>query len=208
MATPKSPFYIIRNFLSPLQCEATVSEAGFYDPDIDPEGNPLKMTRHVQDAEKIIYERYEPLIPKIEEYYEGYSHKGTERMSFEYYPQGCVTEPLCENSNWLKRKWVRTKDRDISAILFLSTYNKDPDFEQDFEVYGGKLGFHNFKFSFQPERGTLIFYPSGPHFINSTSEIYAGDLFQVRFHLAGNLPYLYQPVDFPGDYRSWFNELM
>ena len=209
MAVAKSPFYIIRNFLSPKQCDVIIDKLRFYEPDVDTEGNPLKMIRHEDESETLIFSRFEPLIPQLEEYYD-YSHLGTEKISFEYYPQGCETEPLCENSNWVNKKWIRTKNRDISCILFLSQYNKNPDFETDFEIYGGLLGFHSFNFSFHPERGTLIVYPSGPHFINSTSPIKMGDLFQARFHLQGKLPYIYQPDKFPGadnPLKNWFQGL-
>lgn len=210
MATPKSPFYLIRNFISPQMCEDIVYQLGYYSPDEDPSGKPLKMMRHDDKCEKILFDRFEPLIPNIEKHYTGYDHMGTEGVSFEYYPFDCETEPLCENSNWVRKKWVRTKQRDLSCILFLTDYNEKRGFDSDYEVYGGKLGFHNFNFSLNPERGTLVVYPSGPHFINSTSKISAGALFQARWHLAGKLPYLYMPEDFPGGddpIRNWFKGL-
>lgn len=208
MANPKSPFIIIRQFLSPKQCQNIIGRVGFYEVDKDTEGNPIKMVRGDNESEEIIFDRLVNLIPHLEEYY-GYSHKGTERISFEMYPTGVETDPLCENANWVRKKWLRTKDRDISAILFLSDYNKDAEFDSDYEVYGGKLGFHNFNFSFHPEMGTLVIYPSGPHFINSTSVAQAGDLYQARFHMAGKMPYMYDPKDFPGaedPINNWFKD--
>lgn len=210
MAIPKSPFYIVRDFLSPVQCERIVYSLGFYAPDIDPSGKPLKMMRHDEESEELIFNKFKPLIPHLQKYYSGYSHQGTEGISFEYYPEQCETEPLCENSNWVKKKWVRTKPRDLSCILFLSDYNADTGFDSDYEVYGGTLNFHNFDFKFHPSRGMLIVYPSGPHFINSTSRINYGSLFQARWHLAGDLPFLYQPTDYPGGdnpISNWFKEL-
>lgn len=210
MATPKSPFYIVRNFLSPHQCEQIVYSLGFYTPDVDPNDKPLKMMRHDEESELLVFNKFEPLIPLIEKYYSGYDHQGTEGISFEYFPDQCETEPLCENSNWVRKKWVMTKPRDLSCLLFLSDYNDKGGFDSDYEVYGGKLGFHNFNFSFNPERGTLIVYPSGPHFINSTSKIQYGALFQARWHLASKLPFLYFPDQFPGGddpTRNWFKGL-
>ena len=206
MAISKSPFYVIRDFLSPKQCEIIVDDLGYYSPDFDKEGNPIKMMRHHQESEKLIYEKFKPLIPTLEKYY-NFEHRGTEFITFEFYPEGHIPEPHCENSKWINKKWVRTKDRDFSIILFLSDYQDNIPFDSDYEVYGGKLEFPQHKFGFNPERGTLIIFPSGPHFINAIAEINAGDLFLAKFHLAAKTPYLYQPSEFPGDYRTWFEDL-
>lgn len=206
MATPKSPFLVMQDFLSPKVCENIVDGLGFYSPDLDPEGNPIKMFRFNEDKQEIIFNRLKPQIDTIMNYYST-DYKGTEQMTFEYYAQGVVSEPLCENSNYLRKKWVRTKDRDLSGVLFLSDYNDNPPFDSEYEVYGGKLEFPQHGFGFNPQRGTLIIYPSGPHFINANAAIQHGDLHQVRFHIATKLPYLYNPLEFPGDYRTWFKGL-
>jgi hypothetical protein len=135
------------------------------------------------------------------------AYKGTERMQFEWYPEGCTSEFVCENSEFLRQKWLRTKARDFTCILFLSDYQEKIPFEQEFEVYGGKLEFVQHKFGFNPKRGTLIVFPSDPHFINITTPILAGDLFQVRIQIAAKSPYLYNPQDFPGNYTTWFKGL-
>lgn len=206
MAAPKSPFYIIPNFISPKQCEHIVDSLEYYAPDEDINGKPVKMSKTNPELETIIFNRFEMLIPELEKYY-GYQHRGTENIGFEYHAQGVIPEAICDSSKWLKKKWVRTKDRDFSVVLFLSDYQDTPDFDSDYEVYGGKLEFLQHKFGFNPERGTLIVYPSSPHFINAIAEVQIGDLFLAKFHLAGKQPYLYQPADFPGDYRTWFKDL-
>lgn len=204
MATPKSPFYIIRDFLSPKWCEQIVDSLEFYTPDFDNDGNPIKMYRYNDDAELSIYNSLQPHIPSLVEYYGTEKYKGTETVQFEYFAEGIKPEPLCENSNYVRKKWVRTKDRDLSAILFLSDYNNHPPFDSDYECYGGKLEFPQHGFGFNPERGTLIVYPSGPHFINATAMVEAGELIQARLHIATNLPYMYNPAGFPGTYKNWF----
>lgn len=125
-------------------------------------------------------------------------------MNFEWFPEESKGDFICENSEYLRHKWLRTRQRDLTGIIFLSDYQESLPFEQDYEVYGGKLEFVQHHFSFQPKRGTLIIFPSDPHFINITSKIIAGDLFQVRFHIAATQSYLYNPTVFPGDYSSWF----
>jgi hypothetical protein len=206
MATPKSPFYVVQNFISPKQCEMIVDDLGYYSPDLDPEGKPIKMMRHHEPSEKIIYEKFKSLIPKLEAYYD-FEHRGTEHITFEYMAAGVKPEPVCDSSKWIKKKWVRTKDRDFSAVLFLSDYQEDVPFDSEYEVYGGKLEFLQHKFGFNPQRGTLIVYPSSPHFINAFSEIFVGDLYVARFYIASQMPYLYQPDEFPGNYLSWFGHL-
>ena len=205
MATAKSPFLVYENFVSPLLCEQIVDNVDVIVPDTDVNGNPVKMIRHDEESEMIIYERLQPLLPLFESHYQGFIHRGTEIMSFEWYPEGTTAaHPHCESSDYLRKKWLRTRDRDLTAVLFLCDYQEQIPFDNDFEVYGGKLEFPQYNFGFNPQRGTLIVFPSCPHFINATATINAGDLFQVRFHLASKTPYIYQPHDFPGDYTSWF----
>lgn len=206
MAYARSPFYVVEGFLSPKKCEQIVDLLGFYSPDVDAEGNPIKMYRYKDEPEEIIYHQLQTRVPEIMAYY-GAEYQGTENIQFEYFAAGITPEPICENSDYLKQKWVRTKNRDISAILFLYDYNDDPPFDSDYECYGGKLEFPQHSFSFNPQRGTLIVYPSVPHFINATSMVTYGETVQARIHMATRLPYLYDPSQFPGDYKSWFRGL-
>lgn len=206
MATARSPFYIVQGFLSPKYCEQIVDSLGFYTPDETPDGKPQKMVRHHEKSEDIIFNGLQVLIPSLMAYYD-VEYRGTEHMLFEFYAQETLSEPLCENSNYLRSKWVRTKERDLSGVLFLSDFNDNVPFDSEYEVYGGKLEFPQHKFGFNPQRGTLIIYPSDPHFINATSPILFGDLYQVRLHIATKKPYLYDPTKFPGDYRTWFKGL-
>ncbi len=206
MAVAKSPFYVVQDFLTPKQCEMIVDDLGYYSPDVDKDGAPIKMMRNHADSEKIVYGKFMPLIPKLEEYYK-FEHRGTEIVTFEFLAEGVTPEAVCDNSKWVNKKWVRTKDRDFTATIFLSDYQDQLPFDSDYEVYGGKLEFLQHQFGFNPVRGTLIVYPSGPHFINAIADIIAGDLFLAKFHIAAQAPFLYQPVNFPGDYTSWFSDL-
>lgn len=203
MASPKSPFYIIENFLSPKMCEAIVDNLGFAVPDTNSDGDPIKMIRYREDAETVIFNRMQQFLPQLIEYYD-FEYRGTEQIPFEFLAEGVEGIPHCENSTYLKKKWVRTKDRDFTGVLFLSDYSDTPDFDSDYEVYGGKLEFPQHGFGFNPQRGTMIVFPSGPHFINANADIIVGDLFQARVHIAAQMPYLYQPANFPGNYTNWF----
>lgn len=202
----KSPFYVVNEFLSPYLCEEIIDIAGFNVPDADKDGEPILTVRTSERAEAIIYERLLNLMPKIEEHF-GMMYKGTEPMSFEWYPEMSKGAFLCGNSQHLRGQWLRVNNRDLAGVIFMSDYQDKLPFEQEFEVYGGKLEFVQHRFGFNPSRGTLIVFPAGPHFINITTEIYAGDLFQVRFFMSGHHQYFYQPNNFPGNYTTWFKDV-
>ena len=203
----KSPFYVVEEFVSPLLCEELVDICGFTVPDTNKLGKQIKTTKTNEQAETIVYDRLVNIIPELEGHYQ-LLYKGTERVQFEWFPSNSRGEFACENSNFLRGKWLRTKQRDLSAILFLSDYQENTPFEQEFEVYGGKLEFPQHQFGFNPQRGTLIVYPSDPHFINITSDILVGDLFQARIQIAAQTPYLYNPQLFQGNYTTWFKPLI
>jgi len=203
----KSPFYVVQDFLSPLLCDQIADDINFIYPDKDQDGVPIKSLKSHERSEEVIFQHLQRQIPKFESHY-GLEYRGTTTMMFEWYPQGCKGEqPHCENSDYTSKKWVRTKDRDLTGILFLCDYHDHVPFDGDFEVYGGKVEFPQHQFGFNPNRGTLILFPSEPHFINGTTPIHAGDSFQVRFHVAASEPFLYDPADFPGDYTTWFEEI-
>jgi hypothetical protein len=92
--------------------------------------------------------------------------------------------------------------------LFLTDYNDKPPFDEDYEVFGGKLEFPQHQFGFNPQRGTLIAFPSEPHFINMVSSILVGSLYLTKFHIATKSPLLYDPNKFPGNYNTWLREFV
>jgi hypothetical protein len=198
----KSPFYIVQEFV----CEELIDACAFTVPDVDKEGHYVETIKTSDHAEELIYNRLVSILPDIEAYY-NIQHKGTERVVFEWFPEGSKGKFICENSAFLRGKWLRTKQRDLTAILFLSDYRDVPQFD-DYEVYGGKLEFVQHKFGFNPQRGTLIVFPSDPHFINITTPIVVGDLYQARMQIAAAVPYLYDPLQFTGNYLSWFKPLL
>lgn len=211
--TTKAPFYVVQEFLSPLHCEEICDDlaTSFTVPDTvgktDLDRRPVLMTTHHDRHEESIFERLQIITPQVEQYYE-VQYKGTEKMSFEWYPAGSKGDFQCGNSKYLRQKWLRVYDRDLTGIVFLVDYQNKIPFETDYEVYGGKLEFVQHHFGFNPQRGTLLLFPSDPHFINITTEILVGDLYQVRFHIAAKHPYLYNPQRFPGNYTTWFKPLL
>lgn len=203
----KSPFYIKQRLISPMLCEQIVESLQLRPPDVNSKDKPLPQVLQNADLEGMLFNYVEPLVPVLEEYYSQFTYKATERMQFEWYPTDCITDFKCEHSEYLRKKWVKVRDRDLSCLLFLSDYNDKPPFDNDYEVYGGKYEFPQHQFGFNPQRGTLIVYPSGPHFINKVAPIIVGDLFLVKFHFASTVPMLYDPKQFQGSYKTWFKDI-
>lgn len=201
----RCPFIIVEDFLPPSLCEEIVDEVAFTAPVADPEHNMVEY-QSVKDThyEQIIFERLQPLIPEIEKHYD-VEYRGTESVEFEYIPTGSKIDPQCESSEFIDGNWVKTKSRDFCCMIFLCDYNDNPPFDDDFECYGGKMEFINHKFGFNPQRGTLVIYPSDPRFANATTKITSGELFQIRTHMVTKTPYVYNPKQFPGNYQTWFS---
>jgi hypothetical protein len=207
---PKSPFFIVQDFISPLLCEHIIALTydDTFDPNVDKDGKPIMMKKMHDAVEDLICERIKTeIVPKIENHF-NVKYRSINDLQIEWYPEGCNNSNfVCENSSYLRKKWVKTKDRDFTMVLFLCDYQSQVPFDGDFEVFGGKLEFPQYGFGFNPQRGTLIIYPSLPHFINVTTQILAGDLFQVRLQMTTEMPYLHNPGLFTGDYRTWFREV-
>ncbi len=203
----KSPFLIIQDFVSPLLCEQIIDDLEAYEPDVDVHGKPVKAIRSNEQYEAILFEKLQTVIPTIEMHY-GITYKGTESINFEWIPQEAHGDPICENSSYLRKQWLRTRERDLSAMLFLCDYQDKVPFDSDYEIYGGKFEFPQHSFGFNAQRGTLVVYPSDPHFINVNAPVTYGDLFQVRMQITATAPFIYNPKDFPGDYRTWFKEFV
>jgi len=200
----KSPFYVVEEFLSPHLADVVLDYISFTVPDTDKEGHEVKTRKPSEKAEGIVYERLLTLLPEIQAHY-NIVYRGTESMEFEWIPAGAKTDFMCGNSKYIRGKWLRVANRDLTGVVFLCDYQEKVPFEQEYDVYGGKLEFPQHNFGFNPQRGTLVLFPADPHFINITTQILAGDLFQIRFHLAADRPYLYNPKNFPGNYQTWFS---
>lgn len=198
-----SPFYVVEEFISPLLCEHIVDECDFTVPDRDKNGKEIKTVKTSEGVESIVYDRLIQLLPDLQAYY-GIAYKGMEPLSIEWFPEGSKGELGAENSTYVRGNWLRVRQRDLTGVLFLSEYQDGANFEQDFEVYGGKLEFPQHLFGFNPKRGTLVVFPSDPHFINVTAPIAIGDLIQIRIQIAADSPFLYDPTKFPGNYTNWF----
>lgn len=203
----KNPFLVFEEFLSPLQCEDIIigNNNTFPNYDKDNKVQPLVFGNKLAEN-RIIPALDANVIPLIESHY-AVDVKGIKQFMFEWYATGYEGKnpPICENSSYISGKWTKTNTADFAGIIFLNDYNDASPFDDDFEVYGGRLEFITHKFSFNPKRGTLIIYPGAPNFINNTSAIIAGELTQIRFHIATHDPFVYDMKKFQGNYTNWFS---
>lgn len=209
MTTIKSPFLVYQDFLDSATCDR-IAETVRVEPSLDQEEKPMAMERYHTPTEEMVFESFKPVIPKLEEHYAGFKYRGTEHLIFQQFPvNGKMGEqPHCENAVFKRKKWIRVKDRDLTGILWLKDYQDAPPFNLKTQVLGGKLEFPVYNFSFQPQKGTLIIYPSCERFISLTSPILVGELQTIRFHICGVDLWLYNPDDYPGDFRMWFKDIV
>ncbi len=202
----KSPFLVYQNFISPKLCDQILEKIKIEEPTLTDDNIPLKMERFNVESQNIIFSKFKELIPEIETHY-NLKYRGTEEILFQYFPTsgGIAEEPNCANSKFLRKKWVKIKDRDITGILWLKDYNSNVPIELKTDVYGGKLEFPQYNFSLHPQRGTLVLYPAYPHFITVISQILVGELYCARFQISAE-NWIYQPSNFPGNWVDWFKE--
>lgn len=184
-------------------------------PNMDDDGNLLKIERHNLLWEQDIIDRFQDVKPEIEERY-NCTYRGLEKPLFQIYPENAkipAEQPGCENSKYVRKRWVKTKDIDLVGFVWLKDYNGSPPLDPRFEVFGGKLEFPAYNFSLVPQRGTLVMFPAGPHFITVISPILLGNLPQIKLTVSikeknGGGMWFYQPTNFPGKWTDWLSEHM
>lgn len=199
----KSPFIIIDDFISPLLCEEIVNNVPYQIAKPTSQGTLPISSTHDETYQPIIFDKIQPLIPKLETYF-NFKYKGMEKVNFEWVAQTSSIDAHSENSDLIEQRWVKTRERDFCCILFLSDFNEQAPFDSNFECYGGNLEFINHCFNIRPSRGSLIVFPSDPRFSNATAPVQIGDLYQIRVHIAASETFIYHPKQFPGDYTCWF----
>lgn len=203
----KSPFIILKDLLSPLECENLLSTLDIDEPNRLTDGKPIKTILSVPVFQNRLWNRMENYFDFIENYY-NVNILEIANVELEWYPESAQDEvPRCENSIYSNNDWRIINDFDFTMILFLKDYNNSTDFDIDFECYGGRLEMSNHGFSFNPTRGTAIIFPSNQYFINRTETPTYGDCFQIRTHLICDKRFEYNKTDFEGNYKVWFDKL-
>lgn len=206
-----SPFIVAEDFLSPAQCETILSAYSLSTPSVDTEGNPLRYDRLIKgdDTASMLQSKVQHLVADIEERYFA-RVVGMENMVLNQYfedPTRAAEGHGCASSKYVRKKWVKVKDIDLVGFVWLKDFNAGAPLDPRIEVYGGKLEFGAFNFSLVPQRGTLVLFPAGPHFITAISPILLGSLEQLRFGIkllsSESGPWLYEPKNYPGSFTDW-----
>lgn len=207
-----SPFHVVENFISPANCEKIIAEFGISEPSLDENGQPLKNERLIKDAavSRLIQDAVLDTGQEIQDRYNGII-KGMEVPRFIQYfenPKKPCELHGCENSEYFRKKWVKRKDVDLVGYVWLKDYGNGVPLDPRYEVYGGKLEFPAYNFSLVPQRGTMVMFPAGPHFITAVSPVLVGSLEMIKFGVKlteqDDGIWLYQPENFPGTYQEWF----
>lgn len=175
--TNKSPFLIIQEFLSPLKCEKIINELDFSYPDVDINNKQLITVIKHNRLQKPIKENFKQLIPNIENHFNVKVNNLTE-MEFTLIPNN--TEIL-----------IKKNDEDFTCLIFLKDYCVSNNFDISYEVYGGKINFLSWGFGINPERGTIIIFPSTSNFMYKISEVCIGKLIFIKFNIKTNNKFIF-----------------
>lgn len=208
--TINSPFVVKEHFISPAACEKLVNELGLKYPPSSSEKQ--KYERIIDDSEivQLVKPRLEEILDELQNRYSA-EIIGMEPPVFQQYfedPHTPCELHGCENSQYLRKKWVKYKDVDLVGFIWLKDFSSGVPLDPRYEVYGGKLEFPTYNFSLLPQRGTLVLYPAGPHFITAISPVLVGSLEQIKITLKlrdNGKMWFYQPQNFGGTYQDWFN---
>lgn len=203
----KSPFLIVKDFMSPMECETLLGSIDISIPNYDQNDDPIKTVLRLPIFQQRVWNRMEEYFSDIEDYYSVEVDSLTP-VDIEWYPERCVDEPKrCENSRYFNNKWKLINDYDFTVVVFLKDYNNKRDFDEEFECYGGKLEISNHGFSFNPVRGMAVIFPSNQYFINRTETPQFGDAFQLRFHIVCSERFNYNREHYQGNHSIWFKGL-
>ena len=179
----RSPFIVVQDFLSPQLCEKIVEDINVKAPDTDKAGNPKKLERHALKWEQDIAERFRDVVPEIEERYDS-TYRGLEQPLFQYYPEYAkapAEQPGCENSKYVRKKWVMYKDVDLVGFVWLKDYNENVPLD--------------------PRHFITVISPI------LLSDLYQIKL-NVCINEKNGSRWFYQPSKFPGTWQEWLSEHM
>lgn len=203
--------------MSPAECDQVIKALGLRVPSYETDGTtPVKNERFLADTpfEQELRNTLNAHADDIEQRY-GATITGIDRPLFVQHfenPKKAAVPHGCENSKFLRKAWVKSKDVDVVAYVWLKDYNSGVPLDPRFETYGGKLEFPAHNFSVLPKRGTCVIFPAGPHFITAVSHVFVGSAEYIKFALklqidteTGRVAWYYDPAQYPGTYVDWFN---
>lgn len=201
----KSPFLIVPNAISPLACEEIVDSVDFAALDVDRNDKPIETTKLSEFASEFVHNEIHKIQDVIRAKY-GSKISFVDQTRVIWSNSDVVPRVQSDNSVKIKDKWLRVRNRDLTAVVFLCDFNDKPPFDSDFEVYGGKLEFPAFNFGFNSIRGTMVIMPSDPPFNHVYSPVYEGHLFISKTFITLEQPFIYTRTNFPGSWSEWLKE--
>ncbi len=171
---------VVPDFLSPLICEQQLNSL-----------NKELVIAKLSELQAIIQSHYNVNI------------SGIAGLSLNHIDTTSIPEIVCDNSE-LQVKWTQIYDRDFTGYIALNDYNDGTPFDKNTDVFGGKYEFPQHSFGFNPQCGTLIIHPSGPHFVHQHTKIEVGQLNYIKFYIKCDNYYIYDYKKFPGTFKNWF----
>lgn len=180
----KSPFFVVEDFLSPLQCDRLIS--------LNKVVNGGTCIRHLNEGQfSVVSNSLTDYSEQICERY-GAELSTDIKLLFQQFEENAsrpALSPQVEGWESLRRKWTKTKNIDLVGFIPLKSYCDSLPIDLNFEVYGGKLEMLNFNFSILPERGSLILMPAAPNFIHAISPINFGSFEMVKINCTFTTPW-------------------
>ena len=202
----KSPFLIIENFYSPLECENIVSLVDTSTPNMENRKKVKSVYTHGLTTSRV-WNRFSEYITDIEDYF-NIEIDSASAVDVEIYPANSILEDFhCDNSIYKDGKWKLFNKKDFTCILFLKDHSTDEQFDPLFECYGGQLEIKNHQFSFNPQRGSMVIFPSNQYFIYRTLAPKFGDFLQAKFFITCPERFVYDKNQYAGNYKVWFDSL-
>jgi hypothetical protein len=207
-----SPFHVVEDFISPLQCEQLIKGLGLLTPDLAENGQPLRHQRLVPALQAgSVLNAFEEIVPFVEQRYGGMVGQARHLVFQQYWenPKAPAETHWAEGWKYTRKKWVKLDDVDLVGFIWLKDFHGSAPLDPRVEVYGGKLEFPTYNFSLTPSRGTLVMYPATPHFVTAMSHVLLGSLEQLKLTVKLTVDggqWSYAADKFPGSYREWFVE--
>ena len=191
----KSPFLINQDYLPIKLCESLIDIAFVKDDSF--------FSEHLADERLHAY--IQQLNIQIETHFNT-KIKST-ISSYDTYDTNVSETHRADNSVFKNGTWYRNKDIDFTTIIFMKDGNTKPPIDTNTEVFGGKLEFPTFNFSFNPEVGTSITFPAYPNFLNLFTPPKIGTNHILRLSHESDIMFEYDHSKFPGTMNDWFKHL-
>lgn len=173
-----SPFFIIEEFISPLQCE-NIRNLNFV------KNSKIPHVQTIKDGQKLIINSLLDYKDEIEKRFNGVINSDIKSLFLQFPENPAIPCQSVQIDSWqlIRRKWTKIKNIDLIGLIPLKTYNSEVPIDVGFETYGSKIEFPNFNFGILPERGSLILFPSAPNFNYAISHNLLGGIEFIKIHI-------------------------